>query len=48
MTQVDRDKFDALLKRMLQAKPTTTGTVRDKRRKKAGKIIPPQTAPQSK
>ena len=40
MTTVDKQKFDDLLRRMIQAKPTKTNEVRDRRRKKAGKVIP--------
>lgn len=39
MATVDKQKFDDLLRRMIAAKPTKTGTVRDRRRKKAGKVI---------
>jgi len=39
MAMVDKDKFDDLLRRMIAAKPTRTATVRDRRRKKAGKVI---------
>jgi hypothetical protein len=40
MAQVDKDKFDALLKRMLQAKPAPKSTIATSRKTKLGKIIP--------
>jgi hypothetical protein len=39
MAKVDKDKFDALLKRMLQAKPAPKSTIETSRKKKMGKII---------
>jgi hypothetical protein len=40
MAKVDKDKFDALLKRMLQAKPAPKSTIDTSRKKKAGTVIP--------
>jgi hypothetical protein len=40
MAKVDKDKFDALLKRMLQAKPAPKSSIETSRKTKLGKVIP--------
>jgi hypothetical protein len=40
MAKVDKEKFDALLKRMLQARPAPKATIETSRKTKVGKIIP--------
>jgi hypothetical protein len=38
--KVDKDKFDGLLKRLLQAKPAPKSSIKTSRKKKTGKVIP--------
>lgn len=41
--KVEKEKFDALLGKMLQQKPEKTSTIKSE--KTGGKIIPPKTPP---
>jgi len=40
MATVDKEKFDALLTRLLKAKPAPKSTIETSRKTKVGKIIP--------
>ncbi len=40
MPKVDKQKFDALLTRLLRAKPAPKSSIETSRKTKAGKIIP--------
>jgi len=42
MAKVDKAKFDALLTRLLRAKPAPKSTIKTSRKTKAGKVIPEQ------
>jgi hypothetical protein len=45
MAKVDAQKFDALLTRLLKAKPAPQSSIKTSRKKKAGKIIPAPPQP---
>ncbi len=40
--KVDKQKFEAIVGRMLEQKPSKQGTLKTGEKKKAGKIIPPR------
>jgi hypothetical protein len=40
MPKVDKDKFDALLTRLLHAKPAPKSSIETSRKTKLGKIVP--------
>jgi hypothetical protein len=40
MSTVDKDKFDALVTRLLKAKPAPKRTIETSRKTKIGKIVP--------
>jgi hypothetical protein len=44
--KVDKEKFDALLTRLLRAKPAPKSTIKTSRKKKVGKIIPSSSSSQ--
>ena len=47
MATVDKAKFDALLTRLLQAKPAPASSIKTSAKRKAGKVIPAPPEPKT-